>query len=187
MPLTPQEYLDWWLTTALDPLKELVNKEALECRPQHVGFEQTVQRRQRGFDNDVELQEALRLHVKRLSSHQASDISCNPRNKLRELTLNVFKKPEDGGLVPDRVLEGLADLNAVELRRRRLVSETPLIFRPGHPAFGSAAMIQELNRKATDKFSQFYMGFRASVRTVQRLHTRSMANLPYLFRWSLKR
>ncbi|EHK23773.1 uncharacterized protein TRIVIDRAFT_63814 [Trichoderma virens Gv29-8] len=163
MPLTPQEYLDWWLTTGLDPLKELVNKEALGCGPQHVGFEQTVQRRQRGFDNDVELREALRLHVKRLSSHQSSDVSCNPRNKLRELTLNVFKKPEDGGLVPDKVLEGLADLNAVELRRRRLVAETPLIFRPGHPAFGSAAMIQELNRKATDKFGQFYMGFRASM------------------------
>ncbi|KAL7910685.1 hypothetical protein GGI35DRAFT_478105 [Trichoderma velutinum] len=163
MPLTPQEYLDWWLTTALDPLKELVDKEALGCGPQHVGFEQTVQRRQRGFDNDVELQEALRLHVKRLSSHQTPEISCNPRNKLRELTLNVFKKPEDGGLVPDRVLDGLADLNAVELRRRRLVAETPLIFRPGHPAFGSAAMIQELNKKATEKFGQFYMGFRASM------------------------
>ncbi|PNP60281.1 hypothetical protein THARTR1_00305 [Trichoderma harzianum] len=163
MPLTPQEYLDWWLTTALDPLKELVDKEALGCGPRHVGFEQIVQRRQRGFDNDVELQEALRLHVKRLSSHQSPEASCNPRNKLRELTLNVFRKPEDGGLVPDRVLDGLADLNAVELRRRRLVVETPLIFRAGHPAFGSAAMIQELNRKATEKFNQFYMGFRASM------------------------
>ncbi|KAL7956530.1 hypothetical protein V8C34DRAFT_326221 [Trichoderma compactum] len=164
MPLTSLgEYLDWWLTTGLDPLKELVDKEALGCGPQHVGFEQTVQRRQRGFDNDVELQEALRLHVKRLSSHQTPEASCNPRNKLRELTLNVFRKPEDGGLVPDRVLDGLADLHAVELRRRRLVVETPLIFRAGHPAFGSAAMIQELNRKATEKFNQFYMGFRASM------------------------
>ncbi|KKO99520.1 hypothetical protein THAR02_08374 [Trichoderma harzianum] len=163
MPLTPQEYLDWWLTTALDPLKELVDKEALACGPQHVGFEQTVQKRQRGFDNDVDLREALRLHVKRLSSHQNPEASCNPRNKLRELTLNVFKKPEDGGLVPDKVLEGLADLNSVELRRRRLVAETPLIFRAGHPAYGSAAMVQELNRKATEKFNQFYMGFRASM------------------------
>ncbi|KAL7938598.1 hypothetical protein V8C35DRAFT_328615 [Trichoderma chlorosporum] len=163
MPLTPQEYLDWWLTTSLDPLKELLDKETLGCGPQHVGFEQTVQRRQRGFDNDVELREALRLHVKRLSSCQTSDVSCNPRNKLRELTLNAFKQPEDGGLVPDKVLEGLANLNAVELRRRRLVAETPLIFRHGHPAFASAAMIQELNRKATDKFGQFYMGFRATM------------------------
>ncbi|PTB55971.1 hypothetical protein M431DRAFT_82547 [Trichoderma harzianum CBS 226.95] len=163
MPLTPQEYLDWWLTTALDPLKELVDKEALGCGPQHVGFEQTVQKRQRGFDNDVDLREALRLHVKRLSSHQTPEASCNPRNKLRELTLNVFKKPEDGGLVPDKVLDGLADLNSVELRRRRLVAETPLIFRAGHPAYGSAAMVQELNRKATEKFNQFYMGFRASM------------------------
>ncbi|KAJ4861739.1 hypothetical protein T069G_02693 [Trichoderma breve] len=163
MPLTPQEYLDWWLTTALDPLKELVDKEALGCGPQHVGFEQTVQKRQRGFDNDVDLREALRLHVKRLSSHQTPEASCNPRNKLRELTLNVFKKPEDGGLVPDRALDGLADLNSVELRRRRLVAETPLIFRAGHPAYGSAAMVQELNRKATEKFNQFYMGFRASM------------------------
>ncbi|KAL7951734.1 hypothetical protein V8C42DRAFT_356850 [Trichoderma barbatum] len=163
MPITPQEYLDWWLTTALDPLRELIDKEALGCGPQHVGFEQLVQRRQRGFDNDVELREALRLHVKRLSSNQPSDLSCNPRNKLRELTLNVFKKPEDGGLVPDKVLDGLADLNAVELRRRRLVSETPLILKPNHPAYGSAAMVQELNRKATEKFGQFYMGFRASM------------------------
>ncbi|KAH0529307.1 hypothetical protein TsFJ059_004072 [Trichoderma semiorbis] len=163
MPLTPQEYLDWWLTTSLDPLKELVDKEALGCGPRHVGFEQTVQKRQRGFDNDVDLREALRLHVKRLSSHQTPEASCNPRNKLRELTLNVFKKPEDGGLVPDKVLDGLADLNSVELRRRRLVAETPLIFRAGHPAYGSAAMVQELNRKATEKFNQFYMGFRASM------------------------
>lgn len=163
MPLTPQEYLEWWLTSSLDPLKELTDKETLECTPQQVGFEQTIQRRLRAFDNDVDLREALRLHVKRLSFRKVSDLSVNPRNKLRELTLTVFKKPEDGGLDPKGVMQALSELNIVELRRRRLVAETPLTFKPNHPAFGSAAMIQELNKKATEKFGQFHMGFRASV------------------------
>lgn len=186
MPLTPQEYLEWWLTTGLDPLKELADKETLGCSPQQVGFEQTIQRRVRSFDNDVELREALRQHVERLCSHRASDLSCNPRNKLRELTLNVFKKPEDGGLDPGRVMEGLSELNVVELRRRRLVAETPLTFKPNHPAYGSAAMIQELNKKATEKFGQFYMGFRASVSIVQTSHICSTAKFPSLLRWSSK-
>ncbi|KAH6605779.1 hypothetical protein Trco_004932 [Trichoderma cornu-damae] len=163
MPLTPQEYLEWWLTTGLGPLKELADKETLGCSPQQVGFEQTIQRRLRNFDNDVDLREALRLHVERISSHQTSDPSYNPRNKLRELTSTAFKKPEDGGIDPVSALEGLCELNAVELRRRRLVAETPLTFKPNHPAYGSAAMVQELNRKATEKFGQFYMGFRASM------------------------
>jgi hypothetical protein len=167
MPLAPQEYLEWWLTTGLDPLKELADKETLGCTSQQVGFEQTIQRRLRTFDNDVDLREVLRLHVERLSSRQISDLSCNPRNKLRELTSTAFKKPEDGGLDPKGVMEGLAELNIVELRRRRLVAETPLTFKPNHPAFGSAAMIQELNKKATEKFGQFYMGFRATVSLVQ--------------------
>ncbi|RFU78989.1 hypothetical protein TARUN_3220 [Trichoderma arundinaceum] len=163
MPLTPQEYLEWWLTSGLDPLKELADKETLGCGPQQVGFEQTIQRRLRTFDNDVDLREALRLHVERMSSHQTSDLSCNPRNKLRELTLTAFKKPEDGGLDSDRVMEALSELNVVELRRRRLVAETPLTFKPNHPAYGSAAMIKELNKKATEKFGQLYLGFRASM------------------------
>ncbi|KAL6897153.1 hypothetical protein GGI43DRAFT_424187 [Trichoderma evansii] len=163
MPLTPQEYLEWWLTSSLDRLKELTDKETLECTPQEVGFEQAIQRRLRAFDNDGDLREALRLHVKRLSFRQVSDLSCNLRNKLRELTLTVFKKPEDGGLDPKGVMQGLSDLNIVEIRRRRLVAETPLTFKPNHPAFGSAAMIQELNKKATEKFGQFYMGFRTSM------------------------
>lgn len=173
MPLTPQEYLEWWLTSSLDPLKELTNTETLEYAPQHAGFDAYIQQRLRVFDNDVDLREALRLHVKRLSFRQVSDLSSNPRNKLRELTLTVFKKPEDGGVDLKGVMQGLSDLNIVELRRRRLVAETPLTFKPNHAAFGSAAMIQELNKKATEKFGQFYVGFRASVsRAPQKKGTR---------------
>ncbi|KAL7924777.1 hypothetical protein ACQKWADRAFT_331043 [Trichoderma austrokoningii] len=162
MPLAPQEYLEWWLTSSFDALKELMDRETLELEPQHVGFDTYIQRRLRNFDNDANLREALRLHVKRLSFRQAPELSTNPRNKLRELTLTVFKKPEDGGVDLKGVMQGLSDLNMVELRRRRLVSETPLTFKPTHAAFGSAAMIQELNKKATEKFGLFYVGFRAS-------------------------
>lgn len=172
MPATPQQYLEWWLTTGLGALKELVDKETVGCSPQHVGFEAIIQRRQRGFDNDAKLLEALRQYVDRLASRQAPEASCNPRNKLRELSLNTFKRPEDGGLDLDRVLEGLADLNVVELRRRRLVADTPLTFKPGHPAHSSAAMIQELNKKTTEKFCTIFMGFRASVSFLQRPWTR---------------
>ncbi|KAL7817427.1 hypothetical protein V8C44DRAFT_347663 [Trichoderma aethiopicum] len=162
MPATPQQYLEWWLTSGLGALKELVDKETVGCSPQHVGFESIIQRRQRGFDNDVKLLQALRQYVDRLASHQAPEASYNPRNKLRELSLNTFKRLEDGGINLDKVLEGLADLNVVELRRRRLVADTPLTFKPGHPAYSGAAMIQELNKKTTENFSTFYMGFRAS-------------------------
>jgi serine/arginine repetitive matrix protein 2 len=167
MPLTPQQYLEWWLTDSLDPLKELMDKETLELAPQHAGFDTHIGRRLRNFDNDAQLREALRLHVKRFSFCQASDLSSNPRNKLRELTLTVFKKSEDGGLDLKAAMQGLSELNMVELRRRRLVAETPLTFKPNHAAFGSAAMIQELNKKATEKFGQFYVGFRASVSRAQ--------------------
>lgn len=177
MPLTPQEYLEWWLTTGRDPLEELADKDTLGCGPQHVGFEQTVQRRLRAFDNDVDLKEALRLHVEQLASRHTSDSSSsNPRNKLRELTLTAFKKPEDGGLDPESAMEGISELNIMELRRRRLVAETPLTFKPNHPAYGSAAMIQELNKKATEKFGLFYLGFRASVS----LDPKSSSSLPAL-------
>ncbi|PTB69031.1 hypothetical protein BBK36DRAFT_1192853 [Trichoderma citrinoviride] len=178
MPITPQEHLEWWLTTGLDALKELVDKETVGCSPQHVGFEGIIQRRQRGFDNDAKLLEALRQYADRLASHQAPDVSCNPRNKLRELSLNTFKKLEDGGLDLDRVLEGLADLNVVELRRRRLVADTPLTFKPNHPAYPSAAMIQELNKKATEKFATFYMGFRASAVTLEMQHSEATRKPP---------
>ncbi|KAL6875096.1 hypothetical protein J3F83DRAFT_759709 [Trichoderma novae-zelandiae] len=171
MPITPQQYLEWWLTTGLGALKELVDKETVGCSPHHVGYEGIIQRRQRGFDHDVKLQEALRQYVDRLASHQAPPVSGNPRNKLRELSLNTFKKLEDGGLDLYRVLEGLADLNVVELRRRRLVAETPLTFKPTHPAYSSAAMIQELNRKATEKFGVFYTGFRASAVVKEMKHS----------------
>ncbi|KAM0480873.1 hypothetical protein ACHAPX_003760 [Trichoderma viride] len=162
MPLTPQQYLEWWLTSSLDALKELMDRETLELAPQHAGFDTYIGRRLRNFDNSVQLREALRLHVNRQSIRQVSDLSSNPRNKLRELMLTVFKKAEDGGVDLKGVMQGLFELNMVELRRRRLVAETPLTFKPNHAAFGSAAMIQELNKKATEKFGQFYVGFRAS-------------------------
>ncbi|KAK1248639.1 hypothetical protein MKX08_006859 [Trichoderma sp. CBMAI-0020] len=162
MPLTPQQYLEWWLTSSIDALKELMDRETLELAPQHAGFDTHVARRLRNFDNDVQLREALRQHVNQKSLLQVFDLSSNPRNKLRELTLTVFKKLEDGGVDLKGVMQGLAELNMVELRRRRLVAETPLTFKPNHAAFGSAAMIQELNKKATEKFGQFYVGFRAS-------------------------
>ncbi|KAL7817143.1 hypothetical protein V8C26DRAFT_434862 [Trichoderma gracile] len=178
MPATPQQYLEWWLTTGLGALKELVDKETVGCSPQHVGFEAIIQRRQRGFDNDAKLLEALRQYVDRLASRQAPEASCNPRNKLRELSLNTFKRLEDGGLDLDRVLEGLADLNVVELRRRRLVADTPLTFKPGHPAHSSAMMIQELNQKTTEKFNTFFMGFRASTVVLEMQHSEAARKPP---------
>lgn len=167
MPLTPQQYLEWWLTSSLDALKELMDTETLELAPQHAGFDTHIAGRLRNFDNNIQLREALRLHVNRQSIRQVLGLSSNPRNKLRELMLTVFKKSEDGGVDLKGVMQGLSELNMVELRRRRLVAETPLTFNPKHAAFGSAAMIQELNKKATDKFGQFYVGFRASVSRAQ--------------------
>lgn len=168
MPLTPQQYLEWWLVSSIDALKELMDTETLELAPQHAGFDTHIAGRLRNFDNDVQLREALRQHVNRQSLLQVFDLSSNPRNKLRELTLTVFKKLEDGGVDLKGVMQGLSELNMVELRRRRLVAETPLTFKPNHAAFGSAAMIQELNKKATEKFGQFYVGFRASVSLAQK-------------------
>ncbi|KAG9251172.1 uncharacterized protein F5Z01DRAFT_739398 [Emericellopsis atlantica] len=164
MPPTPGELEDWWLNQGRLALQELLNCSTLSLTSREVGYAQAVQRRLRAFDGNAVLHDQLRADWE--AAHATNEIrhDVNPRKKLRDACHLVFRRTDDGGIDYDCALEGLGWLDKAESHRQRLLASTREAM-----AIESTVgeirerIISELQITTSKRYTQFYLGFRASV------------------------
>lgn len=163
MPYCAADLEAWWLAHGRDALDKLVSPQGLGLEPRECGFAQAVQHRLRVFDNDHEIEKALRSSLNKMAAAKALKLEFNPRRKMHEATRTIFRKPEDGGVDHSRALEGLEYLDLMELHRRRLLAATRAAMAVGVPEEHHPHVIEELHRQTAFRYRQFHMGLRACV------------------------
>ena len=162
MPPSPLELQYWWLDSGRESLEHLLDRQDLSLGPRDVGFAQFVQRKLRQFDHDEVLQNRLRSDWLAGRSRRAKGSDSNPRRRLKEALATVFRRNEDGGLLFERALEGLAGIDAAEIHRLRLVTATKLALEPVIQCT-QKHIFEALQDTAAKRYGEFHMGFRASV------------------------
>ncbi|RDA93054.1 hypothetical protein CP533_0701 [Ophiocordyceps camponoti-saundersi (nom. inval.)] len=163
MPPSATDLESWWLDPGLPSLIHLVDGSELSVSPRQCGFAQAVQQRLRAFDHNHEMANSLATAMGNLGNERAFDQEFNPRKKMHEAMRCIFRRPEDGGLVGERALEGLDFLDSMEMHRLRLVSATSAAVASAGLNLQYSQLVEELHRQTSFHYRQLHMGLRASV------------------------
>lgn len=158
-----------WLTDGGGNLLELLDNSDLGIARDQVGFTQAIYAKLQAFDKD-------RTHMYSLHAIQFWDMfefkffedhSGNPRLAFTTAATEIFLAPDKGGMAREGALMGLDLLDLVEVHRRNIITYTRAMApkeKNPHPQLPLLmATIDELDRTATIKHAQFYLGFRAAV------------------------
>lgn len=150
----------WWLKNGFDYLVQLVDIDDVRLSRQQVGFVQAIQGKLRTFDSKRDIYAQIQEDI--MTRNTSSD-KTSPRRLLGEATRKIFRRTKDGGLDHDLAFEGLAILEQVETQRLRLLKTTMLATNACSMDSNGTQLIEELHHRATERYRQFQLGFRACV------------------------
>ncbi|KAF5022737.1 hypothetical protein F66182_5210, partial [Fusarium sp. NRRL 66182] len=149
MPPYAAELEAWWLGSGYEALVHLINDEAGDLNHRQCGFAQQMQRRLLTFDNDRTIQSLIQQAWPAIRAARGVDYDTNTRKSVKHVYGNIFRKPKDGGIDYDRVMDGLGYLDAMEIRRLRLLEATQIAVEAVSPGEDRLQMLQELDRTAS--------------------------------------
>ncbi|KAF5642846.1 hypothetical protein F52700_3072 [Fusarium sp. NRRL 52700] len=163
MPPYAAELETWWLGIGYEALKQLVNDEPDDLNSRQCGFAQQMQTRLLAFDNDQTIQVSLQTTWPAIRAARGVDYDANSRKNSKYIASNIFRKPHDGGIDFERAMDGLGYLDAIEIRRLRLLEATHAAMETTSPTESQLQMLQELGRTSTANFRLLHAGFRAYI------------------------
>ncbi|KAJ9417127.1 hypothetical protein QL093DRAFT_2581157 [Fusarium oxysporum] len=163
MPPYAAELETWWLGTGYEALKQLVNDESDDLNSRQCGFAQQMQTRLLAFDNDQTIQASLQTTWPAIRAARGVDYDANSRKNSKYIASNIFRKPKDGGIDFERAMDGLGYLDAIEIRRLRLLEATHAAMETILPTESQLQMLQELDRTSSANFRLLHAGFRACI------------------------
>ncbi|KAG5809278.1 hypothetical protein H9Q74_005662 [Fusarium xylarioides] len=163
MPPYPAELETWWLGIGYEALKQLVNDESDDLNSRQCGFAQQMQTRLLAFDNDQTIQASLQTTWPAIRAARGVDYDANSRKNSKYIAYNIFRKPHDEGIDFERAMDGLGYLDAIEIRRLRLLEATHAAMETISPTESQLQMLQELDRTSTANFRLLHAGFRACI------------------------
>ncbi|KAF5613432.1 uncharacterized protein FSUBG_640 [Fusarium subglutinans] len=163
MPPYAAELETWWLGIGYEALKQLVNDESDDLNSRQCGFAQQMQTRLLAFDNDQTIQASLQTTWPAIRAARGVDYDANSRKNSKYIASNIFRKPPDGGIDFERAMDGLGYLDAIEIRRLRLLEATHAAMETISPTESQLQMLQELDRTSTANFRLLHAGFRACI------------------------
>jgi hypothetical protein len=164
MPPYAAELETWWLGTGYEALKQLVDDESDDLNSRQCGFAQQMKTRLLAFDNDQTIQASLQTTWPAIRAARGVDYDANSRRNSKYIASNIFRKPKDGGINFERAMDGLGYLDAIEIRRLRLLEATRTAMETISPTESQRQMLQELDRTSSANFRLLHAGFRACVR-----------------------
>ncbi|EMT73205.1 hypothetical protein FOC4_g10004570 [Fusarium odoratissimum] len=122
-----------------------------------------MQTRLLAFDNDQTIQASLQTTWPAIRAARGVDYDANSRKNSKYIASNIFRKPKDGGIDFERAMDGLGYLDAIEIRRLRLLEATHAAMETILPTESQLQMLQELDRTSTANFRLLHAGFRACI------------------------
>ncbi|KAF4986616.1 hypothetical protein FGRMN_10752 [Fusarium graminum] len=163
MPPYAAELETWWLGSGYEAIKHLLNSDINDLSPRQCGFAQQLQARLLEFDNDRTIQAQIRKTWPAIRAARGIDYDANTRKYAKFIASTIFRKPKDGGMDLNRVMDGLGYVDAMEIRRLRLLEATRNAIEIGMPSEADAQLIEELDRTATANFKHIHAGFRTCI------------------------
>ncbi|KAM0345389.1 hypothetical protein ACHAPU_006552, partial [Fusarium lateritium] len=163
MPPYAAELETWWLGSGYEAIKHLVNGDIDDLNPRQCGFAQQLQTRLLAFDNDRTIQAQIRKAWPTIRAARGIDYDANTRKYAKCIASTIFRKPKDGSMNFNRVMDGLGYVDAMEIRRLRLIEATRNALKMSTPSEADAQLIEELDRTATVNFRHIHAGFRTCI------------------------
>ncbi|KAF5676314.1 hypothetical protein FHETE_2194 [Fusarium heterosporum] len=163
MPPYAAELETWWLGSGYEAIKHLLTGDINDLSPQQCGFAQHLQTRLLAFDNDRTIQAQIRKTWPTIRAARGIDYDANTRKYAKCIASNIFRKPKDGGMDLNHVMDGLGYVDAMEVRRLRLLEATRNAIEIGMPSEADAQLIEELDLTATSNFKHVHAGFRSCI------------------------
>ncbi|KAF4967532.1 hypothetical protein FSARC_4917 [Fusarium sarcochroum] len=163
MPPYAAELETWWLGSGYETLIHLINYEDDDLSPRQCGFAQRMQRRLLTFDNNRVVHAQIQRAWPAIREARGVDYDANTRKYIKYISCNIFRKPKDGGIDYDRVMDGLGYLDAMEIRRLCLLEATHVAIETASPGENRLQMLEELDRTTSINFRHLHAGFRTCV------------------------
>ncbi|KAJ4269630.1 hypothetical protein NW762_001298 [Fusarium torreyae] len=163
MPPYAAELEAWWLGTGYEALVRLINDEDDGLNPRQCGFAQQMQRRLLTFDNSRAIHAQIERDWPAIREARGVDYHANTRKNIKYISCNIFRKSKDGGIDYAHVMDGLGYLDAMEIRRLRLLEATQVAIEVASPGANRLQMLEELDRTASVNFRHLHAGFRTCI------------------------
>lgn len=183
MPPTPTELEAWWLSIGREALSSLFDRHEDDPKPMNIGFAQYAQSKLRNFDENPRLKSQFREDWLKKRDSGCVEFEPNPRKRLKDSTVEIFKHVRDGGFQFKRAFEGLADIDAAEVHRLKVLGATKETVENLPSGQKSNRVIEELEAASTKRYGQIHLGFRAcvsdaSTTTLEHVLTDTPSGLP---------
>ncbi|KAF4994502.1 hypothetical protein FDECE_13100 [Fusarium decemcellulare] len=163
MPPAPAELEEWWLIDGYEVLVRLVDDNGGEIDPRQCGFAQDIRRKLLAFDNDHTLEAKIREGLSRIRATKTTSSETLPSKCLADLCRDIFRRPEDGGINHDRVMDGLGYLDAMEVHRLRLIEAAQEANQNEPQEDHRHQLLEELHRAASAHYRPMHASFRTYV------------------------
>lgn len=178
MPPSPAELVDWWLSIGREALRALFEREENALGPKDVGFPQAIQSKLRAFDHDPKRQAQFRADWLQARESGAYEIEANTLPRLKQSIREIFKHLDHGGLDHERALEGLADIDAQEVHRLKVMGATKKALETLPSVNRSNRVVEELDHASKRRYGQIHLGFRALVSQQSVTSPESLSDTP---------
>ncbi|KAM0555963.1 hypothetical protein ACHAPJ_005942 [Fusarium lateritium] len=163
MPPYAAELEAWWLESGYEALVRLINDEDDGLNSRQCGFAQQMQRRLLTFDNNRAIHAQIEQDWPAIREARGVDYHANTRKNIKYISCSIFRKSKDGGIDYDHVMDGLGYLDAMEIRRLRLLEATQVAIEAASPGANRLQMLEELDRTASVNFRHLHAGFRTCI------------------------
>lgn len=176
MPPYAADLETWWLGSGHDAIKDLLNGVADDLNPRQCGFAQQLRTRLLLFDKNLDIQAQIKKEWPAIRAARGVDYDGNTRKYAKYITSTIFRKPQNGGIDFDLAMNGLGYLDAMEIRRLRLLEATNTAIRAVSSREGRPPMLEELERTSSANFKHLHAGLRTYVRRTMASYSTWLAN-----------
>lgn len=162
MPPYAADLETWWLGSGYHIIKELMNTATSGLDPWQCGFAPQMKSRLVAFDQDTATITQIKKDWPAIHAARCIDYDANSRKYAKYVASTIFQKPEDGGINFDLAMNGLGYLDAIEIRRLRLIEAADVAIQAASETW--PPMLHELERTSSANFKKLHGGLRICVR-----------------------
>jgi Fe-S-cluster formation regulator IscX/YfhJ len=163
MPPYAADLETWWSGSGHDLIKELMDA-VTDLDPRQCGFAQQIKWRLLSFDKDPTINAQIRRDWPAIRAARGIDYDANSRKYAKYIASTIFRKPEKGGIDFGLAMNGLGYLDAMEIRRLRLLKATNNAIQAAPTCEGRSQLLEELERTSSTNFKNLHAGLRICVR-----------------------
>ncbi|CEF86933.1 unnamed protein product [Fusarium graminearum] len=163
MPPYAADLETWWLGSGYHLIKELMNTATSGLDPWQCGFAPQMKSRLVAFDQDTATIAQIKKDWPAIRAARCIDYDANSRKYAKYVASTIFRKPENGGINFDLAMNGLGYLDAIEIRRLRLIEAADVAIQDASETW--PPMLHELERTSSANFKKLHGGLRVCILT----------------------